>query len=135
MPSPSWCASRPSRCSCSPPCCTCRPTGRRRSPPTGQNADESLTATLDWRQTGDQTWEIDIETVDGLNLKLSDGGARLEIAGEAPFVGPSDEYPDIYRDFAKLLAAGQSNVDASPFQLVADAFMLGSRTQVGAFEF
>ena len=102
---------------------------------TGQNADESLTAALDWRQTGDQTWEIDIETVDGLSLKLSDGGARLEIAEEAPVVGPPDEYPDIYRDFAKLLAAGQSNVDASPFQLVADAFMLGSRTQVGAFEF
>ena len=41
----------------------------------------SLTAEFDWRQTGEQTWEIAIETDDGSRLKLSKGGARLEVDG------------------------------------------------------
>ena len=76
-----------------------------------------------------------METIDGLKLKLSDGGSRLEIDGKPPFVGEPDEYPDIYREFATLLDASQSKVDAAPFQLVADAFMLGARTQVEPFTF
>ena len=102
---------------------------------TGFHEGEQLNAALDWRQTGPQTWTIDITTVDGLTLKLSDGGARLETAGEPPFVGPPDEYPDIYTEFATLLDQSQSKMEAAPFQLVADAFMLGRRTQVDAFEF
>ena len=53
----------------------------------------------------------------------------------SPFVGPADEYPDIYKKFAQLLDANQSKVDAAPFQLVADAFMLAARFQVDAFDF
>lgn len=102
---------------------------------TGVAADEQLTAAFDWRQTGPQTWEIDVETSDGATLKLIDGGSRLEVDGQPPFAGPTDEYPDIYREFAQLLGASRSKVDAAPFQLVADAFMLGARTQVEAFSF
>ena len=100
---------------------------------TGLIPDEALTAALDWRQTGPQTWEIDVQTADGLTLKLSDGGARLEIDGQPPFVGPPDEYPDIYREFAGLLDASQSKMEAAPYQLIADAFMLGARTPVDPF--
>ncbi len=63
------------------------------------------------------------------------GGAQLEIEEQPPFVGPEDEYADIYNDFAALLAAGRSNVDSAPFQLVADAFMVGERKEVDAFDF
>ena len=102
---------------------------------TGTDADEQLSAAFDWRQTGPQTWEIDVETSDGVKLKLANGGSQLEIDGQPPFVGPADEYPDIYREFAQLLDASRSKVDAAPFQLVADAFMLAARTQVEAFSF
>ena len=102
---------------------------------TGLVADEQLSAAFDWRQTGPQTWEIDVETADGVKLKLVNGGSQLETEGQPPFVGPADEYPDIYREFAQLLKASQSKVDAAPFQLVADAFMLAVRTEVEAFEF
>lgn len=102
---------------------------------TGLPTDGDLTGALDWRQTGPQTWLIDVETTDGTKLTLADGGARLEVEGQASFVGPADEYPDIYRDFAALLAASRSQVDAAPFQLVADIFMLGARTTVEAFDF
>ena len=96
---------------------------------------QTLSMALDWRQTGPQTWEIDVETVEGLKLKLSNGGSRLEVEGEAPFDGPPDEYPDIYREFAGLLAANTSKLDPAPFQLVADSFMLGARVEVEAFSF
>jgi D-galactose 1-dehydrogenase len=102
---------------------------------TGAPSDGKLTGELDWRQTGAQTWSIEVATTDGTRLTLAEGGSRLDIDGQPPFVGPADEYPDIYRDFAALLAAGRSQVDAAPFQLVADAFMLASRTTVDAFDF
>ena len=102
---------------------------------TGVASEEQLTAALDWRQTGPQTWEIDAETFDGTKLKLVNGGSQLEIEGQPPFIGPADEYPDIYREFAQLLNVSQSRVDAAPFQLVADAFMLAVRTEVEAFTF
>jgi D-galactose 1-dehydrogenase len=102
---------------------------------TGANPQEDLTGVLDWRQTGPQTWDIEVETVDGLSLKLSNGGSHLEQPGAPAFDGPPDEYPDIYREFATLLDRSQSKVEAEPFQLVADTFMLGARTQVDAFNF
>ena len=101
----------------------------------GAGPQDALKGVLDWRQTGPQTWEIEVETTDGLKLKLSDGGSKLETDGQPPFVGAPDEYPDIYRDFAALLDKGASQVDPRPFQLLADAFMLGKRVQVDAFEF
>ena len=102
---------------------------------TGGGPDEQLTADFDWRQTGEQTWQIDVETSDGMKLRLTDGGSKLELDGKPPFVGPPDEYPDIYREFGQLLEENRSKVNAEPFQLVADAFMLGSRKQVEAFTF
>ena len=102
---------------------------------TGGGGDEDLRFALDWRQTGPQTWEIDIATRDGLKLKLSNGGSRLEIEGEAAFDGAPDEYPDIYREFAGLLAENRSKLDPAPFQLLADSFMLGSHVEVEAFTF
>lgn len=102
---------------------------------TGLSTDEQMTATLDWRQTGPQTWEIEVEANDATKFKLVNGGSQLEVEGQPPFVGPEDEYADIYSDFAVLLAAGRSNVDSAPFQLVADAFMVGERKEVDAFAF
>ena len=43
------------------------------------------------------------------------------------------EYEGIYQHFAQLLQAGQSAMDGAPFQLVADAFMVGRRTTTNAF--
>lgn len=102
---------------------------------TGTDGTEQLEADFDWRQSGPPTWEIAIETADGTKLKLAAGGSILMIEGEAPFVGAPDEYADIYKCFAGLLAAGKSKVDSAPFQLVADSFMVGRRTDVDAFEF
>ncbi|QXQ06215.1 Gfo/Idh/MocA family oxidoreductase [Sphingosinicellaceae bacterium] len=102
---------------------------------TGLATDEQLIGEFDWRQTGPQTWSIDVETVDGTKLTLDNGGSRLDCGKGPLFEGPADEYPRIYKEFVQLLNGLRSNVDAAPFQLVADALMLGSRTTVMPFDF
>lgn len=99
------------------------------------DASQLMKAQLDWRQTGPQSWDIAVETDEGLKLTLSNGGSQLDIPGQPSFIGPPDEYPDIYREFASLLAASTLEINSAPFQLVADAFMIGSRTRVDDFSF
>lgn len=97
----------------------------------------NISAAFDFRQTGDQTWDIDVETDAGA-LKLSSGGSALFIDGSpvdsAEDHGPHCEYEGLYRRFAELIARRESDVDGRPFQLVADAFLAGRRHSVEAFE-
>lgn len=87
-----------------------------------------IVAEFDFRQKGDQSWDIEITTTAG-KLKLSNGGATLAIDGKTPAsdAGLAGEYPRLYQRFAALCAAGKSEVDWRPFQLVADAFLIGER--------
>jgi predicted dehydrogenase len=91
-----------------------------------------VVAELDFRQKGEQSWDIELTTTTG-RLKLSNGGATLVIDGKtlASDAGLAGEYPRLYARFAQLCAAGQSEVDWRPFQLVADAFLIGERRIVG----
>lgn len=93
-----------------------------------------IRANFDFRERNREIWDIRVETEEGPVI-LSAGGARL-IAGEDVLVDTKkDSYPLLYRRFVELAAQGQSDVDLSPLRLVADAFMLGRRRQVEAFEF
>lgn len=91
-----------------------------------------ITADLDFLQTGPQTWDLTARTNDGV-LKLSMGGAELTLDGRPVEVGENREYPGLYDRFATLIARGESEVDARPLTLVADAFLLGTRESVEAF--
>jgi len=95
---------------------------------------EGLTAAaeIDWLQTGPQSWDIIAET-DAGEMALSNGGAKLEIAGKKVEDRPEREYPALYERFAALVKAGNSDVDLAPLQHVADAFMLGRRNVVEDF--
>ena len=93
----------------------------------------SIAAEFDFRQTGPQTWDILFET-DGGPLLLSAGGARL-VAGDEVLVDTTKaEYRAIYRRFVELSATAASDVDLTPLRLVADAFLLGRRRTVEAFD-
>jgi len=94
---------------------------------------EGRSAEFDWRQTGDQTWEIEVDA-DGFALRLANGGSRLEIDGALVAAEPPAEYEAIYERFDELLRKGESDVDADPFRLVADAFMIGRRATVEPFD-
>ena len=92
-----------------------------------------VAADFDFRQTGPQSWDILIETDEG-PLTLSGGGARLIAGGEILVDAAEAEYRGLYRRFVDLTATGTSDVDLTPLRLVADAFMLGRRRIVAAFE-
>ena len=88
----------------------------------------------DWRPIEKEIWEITIETADGMTLKLFSGGARIEVNGKVAVDRQAEEYEAIYMHFDRLLIAGESYIDAAPFELVADAFMVGKRREVEAFK-
>jgi D-galactose 1-dehydrogenase len=93
-----------------------------------------VSAVFDFLQTGQQSWDIDIETDSG-TLHLSDGGNRIAVDGVARDVGSEAEYPAMYRHFVDLIHGGESDVDVAPLQLVADAFLCGRVTTTKAFIF
>ena len=96
-------------------------------------SDAPVSAVFDWRQEGPQTWDITVETDQGV-LRLSKGGAELFIDGIENSAGPDREYAGIYERFAALIRARQSDVDFQPLRLVADAFLCAERLEVEAFE-
>jgi D-galactose 1-dehydrogenase len=56
-------------------------------------------------------------------------------AGDKQLVDAANaEYAGLYRRFVELAATGETEADLAPFQLVADAFMLGRRRTVESFE-
>ena len=66
-------------------------------------------------------------------MVLSEGGAKLSVDGTLVHEQPEREYPALYERFARIIRAGQSDVDLAPLRHVADAFMLGRRKVVEAF--
>jgi D-galactose 1-dehydrogenase len=98
-----------------------------------------MTAALDWLHPGPPAWDIEAETDRG-TLALREGGARIWIDGVEQATENADasalggEYPLLYARMAELVRTGRSDVDLSPFVLVADAFLLGRRREVAAFE-
>jgi D-galactose 1-dehydrogenase len=96
------------------------------------SAGLSIHASLDFRETRNHAWDIRFETDHG-PVVLSGGGSRL-VAGDEVLVDEKKQsYPLLYRRFVELVRSGESDVDLSPLQLVADAFMLGRRREVEAF--
>lgn len=93
-----------------------------------------VSAVFDWRQEGDQTWEIEAVTGAG-TLTLRDGGALMQIDGTtsgeaAPLAG---EYPRLYAKMAQLVSRGGMDMDLRPMTLVTDALALGERMRTDAF--
>lgn len=90
-------------------------------------------AVFDWRQQGPQTWDIVAECDEG-TLRLTQGGAALEIAGQSIALERQSEYANVYDRFARLIAEGCSDVDRTPLRLVAAAFMRCDTVHVDAFD-
>jgi len=100
---------------------------------------------MDFLKDGDQIWTIEVETKEG-SLTLADGGATLSIDGREQKSTDAEETDDgsnplligeyvrLYDRMARLVKAGESDVDLAPLVLAADAFMLGRRKTVEAFE-
>ncbi len=99
-----------------------------------RSGDATGDARFDFLQTGRQTWDIEVDT-DAGTLCLAMGGSILHLPGEPPREGANEEYPRLYRRFAELVQAGESDVDLRPLHLVADAFLIGQRRIAAPFAF
>ena len=87
---------------------------------------------FDFRHVGEECWDIDVHTDAGL-LQLSQGGKLMCIDG-APVATPAGtEYARVYDHFARLVAAGASDVDVAPLRIVADALLCGRPVEVEPF--
>lgn len=90
-------------------------------------------ASFDWRVTGPQTWSIAVATASGRRIELTDGGKHLALDGSPQTLTDEGEYPGIYRRFAELIEARQSQVDSEPLRIVADAFLVAVREDAPPF--
>ncbi|TPG39046.1 gfo/Idh/MocA family oxidoreductase [Sphingomonas koreensis] len=99
-----------------------------------RHGDAVVSVDLDFLQTGPQRWDIMIGTDSG-TLSLSHGGSRMAIDGDEVSTGDHREYPMLYKRFAELIARGESDVDVTPLQIAADAFLIGKRRIVAPFDF
>lgn len=93
----------------------------------------TIDAVFDWRQTGPQTWDIEVETDKGI-LLLSEGGNMLRLDGDVQVKAPDEEYPAMYRRFVDLVGGRAIDADTAPLRLVADAFLCGRHCPTAAFE-
>ena len=95
------------------------------------DAGAPIAMDLDWRQTGPQTWDIQVET-DAGPLLLSQGGAVLTLPSGTSRA-EDREYPALYARFAELIQSRSSEVDTDPLRLVTDAFLRGKAIPIEPF--
>jgi len=89
--------------------------------------EEGIGARFEWRYRGTEQWTIDLTTKAGTRIALSKGGAVLRVNDGPEQQAQRGEYPGLYARFAELIAAGESDVDAEPLRVVADALLAGAR--------
>ncbi|KQV59754.1 MULTISPECIES: Gfo/Idh/MocA family protein [unclassified Duganella] len=87
-----------------------------------------IDAEFDFLQAGQQTWSIFVESLAGDSMALHLGGRIMEVNGKVVLDEPEREYPAMYEHFLRLVAVGHSDVDITPLQAVADAFLVGKIT-------
>ncbi len=98
-----------------------------------EHMDATCSAHFDWRETGDECWQIAITTKQE-ELLLDKGGTELWVDGAKIIAEPSREYRHIYAHFAQLISQRQSHVDIVPLQLVESAMTLGARLSIAEFQ-
>lgn len=89
-------------------------------------------ADFNFLHTGTASWEIEVDTDRG-RLRLLNGGSEMQVDGRVVATVAGKEYARLYAHFAELVRTSRSDVDLSPFQLVADAFLCGRRQEVAPF--
>ena len=97
--------------------------------------DQIINADFDWREEGDEQWEINIYSGED-HFLLADGGAILFQNGDdISTITAQSEYDGIYEEFFKLIERGKSDLDIMPLQHVSDAFMKADIIQVAPFNY
>ena len=91
-------------------------------------------AEFDWRADCQEDWSISAQTGNGRTVALREGGATLFIDGRQQVLSGLHGYTAIYDRFAAILVAGEVDLDLEPLRIVSDAFLVGQRETIDAFE-
>lgn len=91
-------------------------------------------ARFDWRATKAEQRTIAVTTAEGATLEIRDGGMALTVDGIDRQLAHLPEYPPMYARFAELIAARQSDVDATPLRIVADALLVAEHEATEPFD-
>lgn len=81
---------------------------------------------LDFRASGEETWQIELTDDSGNSMQLNQGGAQLSGDDVAPKADSLSEYDRLYRRFASLIREGVGEFDLSPLKIIEDAEKLAS---------
>lgn len=95
--------------------------------------DAAVNLCLDFLHVGEPRWDIEIDS-DGHTLCITQGGNALSIDGTPQPLESVSGYTGFYRQFATLIAARKSEVDASPLRAVTDALLTASWRDMAVFE-
>lgn len=93
-----------------------------------------MRASFDWRSAESDDWRVSVDTAAGKRIELCRGGHRLDIDGRTVIDEAPAEYRSMYRRFAGIVEQGAVEVDCEPLRIVADAFLVGQRVPVDAFD-
>lgn len=88
---------------------------------------------LDFQHPGEPRWDIEVQTDRGV-LTLARGGAAMAVDGTPVPVADAAEYRGVYAHFAQHVRSGSIDLDVTPLQLAADAFLCGRRIEVAALD-
>ena len=91
-------------------------------------------AEFDWRADCHEEWSISVQSANGRTVALREGGATLFVDGQQQVLSGLYGYPSIYDRFAVIVAAGEVDLDLEPLRIVSDAFLVGQREMIDAFE-
>jgi D-galactose 1-dehydrogenase/L-arabinose 1- dehydrogenase len=93
-----------------------------------------VVAEFDFLKSGNQVWDIVVDTDVGL-LTLSMGGRILKLPDGTEQHGADSEYSRLYDRFAELISSGRCDVDTRPLRLVTDALQIAERKCGDRFAF
>jgi D-galactose 1-dehydrogenase len=94
--------------------------------------DIKLEAEFDFRQLGQPTWEMAVDTDAGV-LILSEGGNKLNLAGVDASLPATGEYELVYSHFAELISERSIDADLEPLRLVLEAQRMGTHVATEPF--
>lgn len=82
----------------------------------------SIEASFDFRKEEGEAWDISLLADSGEEMRLSEGGARLDIDGRTVAIpDQAGEYPSLYAYFASLISEQGSEFDLVPLEIVDQA--------------
>jgi predicted dehydrogenase len=91
-----------------------------------------IEAEFDFRHRGIQMRSVQLETDNGI-FDLARFSAEIGDTVWGEMEAQPGEYASLYRRFAALIAAGQSDTDPRPLELVLEIFRLAGRSTVAPF--